>query len=50
MNFDGTALLGNHRSNRYAAIVEDGVVKNVWQEEEVPTVSVSGADNVLKNL
>ena len=29
MAFDATGLLGGHRSQRYAAIIENGVVKQV---------------------
>merc|ERR1712111_13592 len=50
MDFDATGLLGGVRSQRYAAIVEDGTVKSVWVEDQAPSVTVTSADNVLKAL
>jgi peroxiredoxin len=50
MSADVVAVMGNFRSNRYAAIVDDGIVSKIWQEEAIPQVTVSGADNVLQHL
>lgn len=49
-DFDASGLLGNHRSKRYAFVVEDGVVKKAYVEDEAPSVTVTAAENVLKNL
>ncbi|KXT05346.1 hypothetical protein AC578_10947 [Pseudocercospora eumusae] len=48
MSFDASGLLGNHRSCRYAAIVEDGVVKSIFIEDEAPSVTTTAAENVLQ--
>lgn len=48
--FDATGLLGNHRSKRYVAVVEDGKVKSLEVEKEVTEVTVTSADSVLKAL
>lgn len=50
MNFDAGGLLGNHRSQRYAAIVENGVVKDIWVEDEAPSVNVTDAGKVLQHV
>ena len=50
LEFDASGLLGGVRSKRYAALVENGVVKNVWVEDEAPNLTVSTADAVLKHL
>lgn len=50
MSFDASGLLGGHRSKRYAAIVQDGEVRDVFVEDEAPTVSVTAADKVLQRL
>lgn len=50
MSFDATGLLGGPRSARYAAVVEDGTVQQIFVEDEAPTVSVTKADNVLQAL
>ncbi|KAI5850858.1 Redoxin [Tricharina praecox] len=50
MGFDASGLLGNTRSKRFVATVEDGVVKTVVVEDEVPQVTVTAADKVLENL
>ena len=50
MNIDATGLLGNHRSQRYVAIVENGSVKQVFVEDEAPSVTVTKAENVLQYL
>lgn len=41
--FDASGLLGNTRSSRYAAVVENGVVKSIFVEDEAPSVTVSEA-------
>lgn len=50
MSFDATAFFGNHRSQRYAAIVEDDVVKDVFVEKAPTDITVSSADSVLSKL
>jgi peroxiredoxin len=50
MNFDASGLLGGHRSQRYVAIMKDGVVEHIFVEDEAPTVSVTSADKVLQHL
>ncbi|KAI5367580.1 Putative redoxin [Septoria linicola] len=48
LDFDASGLLGNQRSQRYAAIVENGVVKSIFVEDEAPSVTVTAAENVLQ--
>jgi peroxiredoxin len=48
--FDASGLLGNHRSSRYAAVVENGKVLSIFKEDEAPSVTVTSADNVLQTL
>jgi peroxiredoxin len=50
LSFDASGLLGNHRSQRYAAIVQDGEVKEIFVEDEAPSVTVTAADKVLQHL
>lgn len=50
MSFDASGLLGNHRSSRYAAIVENGVVEKIFVEDEAPSVTVTKSENVLAAL
>lgn len=50
LEFDGTGLLGGIRSQRFAAIVEDGVVKQLFVENAAPDVTVTSADSLLKVL
>ncbi|CAK4031891.1 Redoxin [Lecanosticta acicola] len=50
LSFDASGLLGNHRSQRYAAIVDDGVVKHIFVEDEAPSVTVTGAQAVLEHV
>ena len=47
--FDGGAVGLGTRSQRYAAIIEDGVIKQLDVEEK-PGVDVSSCENVLKKL
>lgn len=48
--FDASDFFGNHRSFRYAAVVTDGKVVEVFEEPDKVGVSVSAAENVLKHL
>ncbi|KAK3716356.1 hypothetical protein LTR37_006506 [Vermiconidia calcicola] len=50
MSFNASAFFGNDRSNRYAAVIENGIVKQVFQEEAPTDVKVSKADNVLQAI
>lgn len=50
MGFDASGLLGNTRSSRFVAVVEDCVVKSVVAEKEAPTVGVTAAEKVLESL
>lgn len=50
LDFDASGLLGNVRSKRYVAVVEDGIVQAVYVEDEPPNITVSKADAVLKTL
>ncbi|RPB16453.1 Redoxin [Morchella conica CCBAS932] len=50
LDFDATGLLGNSRSKRFAAVVEDGKVKNLYVEDEAPEITVTAADKVLASL
>lgn len=50
MAFDASGLLGNHRSKRYAAVVQDGVVKHLEVEGAPPEVTVTAADNLLSKV
>jgi peroxiredoxin len=47
--FDGSAFGLGKRSQRYAAVIEDGVVKQI-DVESGPGVDVSSCENVLKHL
>lgn len=42
--------LGGVRSKRYTILVEDNVVKKVFEEPDGTGLSCSLSDNVLKNL
>ncbi|KAK4619955.1 Peroxisomal membrane associated protein 20 [Fulvia fulva] len=50
LDFDASGLLGNHRSQRYAAIVENGAVKDIFVEDEAPGVTVTEAAKVLQHV
>ena len=50
MDFDATAFFGNHRSKRYVAIVDDGVVQDVFVEDDPTQVTSTSATNVLGKL
>jgi len=45
--FDGTALFGNHRSKRYALVIEEGKVKEAYVEPDNTGLNVSAAKEVL---
>jgi peroxiredoxin len=47
--FDGSAIGLGTRSQRYAAVIEDGVVQKLFVEP-APGVTVSSAEHVLDNL
>jgi peroxiredoxin len=49
LEFDGSGIGLGLRSQRYAAVLHDGVVEQLFVES-APGVDVSGADNILKNL
>ncbi|KAF8453888.1 Redoxin [Kalaharituber pfeilii] len=48
--FDASGLLGGYRSQRFALVVENGIVKDVRVEDEPPNLTVTLADQVLKSL
>ncbi|KAG2184574.1 hypothetical protein INT43_000483 [Umbelopsis isabellina] len=50
LNFDATGVLGNHRYKRFAAVVEGGVVKQLFVEPDNTGLNVSLAENVIKQL
>jgi peroxiredoxin len=50
LTLDGTGFGLGLRSQRYAAVLEDGVVRSLWVEEKPTDVTVSSADAVLKAL
>jgi peroxiredoxin len=50
LSFDASGLLGNSRSQRYVAVVQDGVVEQIFVEDEAPSVTVTKADNLLQKL
>jgi len=50
LSFDAAGLLGNHRSQRYAAVVHNGVVEHIFVEDEAPSVTVTSADKVLAHV
>ncbi|THZ81414.1 peroxiredoxin [Aureobasidium pullulans] len=47
LDFDATPVLGNHRSKRYALVIEDGKVKEAHVEPDNTGMSVSVVDKVL---
>jgi peroxiredoxin len=48
LDFDASGLLGNTRSKRFTAVVEDGIVKHLSVEDEPPNVTVTAAEKVLE--
>jgi glutaredoxin/glutathione-dependent peroxiredoxin len=50
LTLDGTGMGLGLRNQRYAAVITDGVVKDVWVESSPADVTVSSADAVLKSL
>lgn len=49
LSFDASKFFGNHRSKRYALLVEDGEVKNAFIEPDNTSVNVSDAEKVLES-
>ncbi|KAG9517200.1 peroxiredoxin, partial [Aureobasidium melanogenum] len=47
LDFDATPVLGNHRSKRYALVIEDGKVKEAHVEPDNTGMSVSVVEKVL---
>ncbi|KAJ5086890.1 hypothetical protein NUU61_008197 [Penicillium alfredii] len=47
LSFDSTSIFGNHRSKRYALLVEDGKVKDAFVEPDNAGLNVSTAEKVL---
>ncbi len=50
LDLDASGLGLGLRSHRYAMIVDDGVVTEIFVEENPAEMTVSGAENVLKAL
>jgi 2-Cys peroxiredoxin 5 len=50
LDFDATSIFGNHRSKRFAAVVEDGTISKLFVEPDNTGIDVSAADNVLRHL
>ncbi|GAY11846.1 peroxiredoxin [Pseudonocardia sp. N23] len=50
LELDATGLGLGVRSQRYAAVLQDGVVRDIWVESVPSDVTVSSADAVLKSL
>lgn len=48
--FDASGLLGNHRSKRYVATVNNGTVEQLEVEDDAPNVTVTDAKKVLSGL
>ncbi|KAI9932755.1 hypothetical protein ASPWEDRAFT_22524 [Aspergillus wentii DTO 134E9] len=47
VTFDSTTIFGNHRSKRYALVVENGKVKEAFVEPDNAGLNVSAAEKVL---
>ncbi|KAL0631355.1 hypothetical protein Q9L58_009785 [Maublancomyces gigas] len=50
MELDATGLLGNIRSQRFVAVVQDGKVVDLRVEPDAPGVTVTAAEKVLASL
>ncbi len=50
MDFDASAILGNVRSKRFAAVIRDGKIQHVFEEPDNIGITVSSAESVLKQL
>lgn len=48
--FDASKFFGNHRSKRFAAVVEDGKVVKAYVEPDNTSVKVSAASELLKDV
>lgn len=47
MDFNAEKLLGTKRSKRYALFLEDGLVREMFVENDPNVVAVTSADNIL---
>ncbi|KAI9482656.1 MAG: Redoxin [Benjaminiella poitrasii] len=50
LSFDASGALGGPRFKRFAAVLDDGKVQRLFIEPDNTSVSISSAENVLKNL
>ncbi|ORY78578.1 hypothetical protein BCR37DRAFT_108311 [Protomyces lactucae-debilis] len=50
LEFDASAILGGMRCRRFAAVLEDGVVRDVYVEADGTGVTTSAAEHVAKRL
>ncbi|KAI7862854.1 thioredoxin-like protein [Spinellus fusiger] len=50
LNFDASGALGGHRFKRFAAIIEQGKIQQLFVEPDTTGLNVSLAENVLKSL
>lgn len=50
MGFDATDLLGNVRSKRYVAVVDNGTVHKIFAEPDDTKSTVTQAENVLQAI
>lgn len=50
LDMDGSKFGLGTRSKRYAAVIEDGVVRWIGVEDAPPSVEVSGVESVLRQL
>lgn len=50
IGFDASKILGNYRSKRFAALIEAGKVKKLFIEPDNTGITVSSAENVLKEI
>ena len=50
LDFDASGLLGNTRSKRFVAVVDGGVVQNLFVEDEAPNITVTASSSVLGAL
>ena len=50
MSFDATGFFGAHRSQRYAALVNNGVVEKIFVQDDPTQITVSSAENLLEAI
>lgn len=50
LTFDATKAFGNHRSKRFAMLVDDGKVVKLFVEPDNVSVDASSAENVLAGI